>query len=49
MVANVAVSMLSKRWMSLEDGCVGHKLIKASTLAIGLQKISLAPLCHIGC
>ena len=45
MVANsIRVSMLFEGWISLVDGCVGHRLIRASTVATGLQEMATSPL-----
>ena len=44
MAASTTASILSKRWTSLEDGCVGHRLIRASTATTGLRETALAPL-----
>ena len=46
-VAWMMASMLSERWMSLEDGCVRHRLIRASTVATRLWEMASAPSCHL--
>ena len=45
--ACTAASILSERWTSLEDRCVGHSLTRASTMATALQETALAPLCRL--
>ena len=44
---SIAASIFSDRWISLKEGCVGHRLRRASTVATGLQDIASAPLCHL--
>ena len=45
--ACTAEPILSERWTSLEDGCVGHRLTRASTMATGLWETASAPLCRL--
>ena len=44
MVANFIVASM---WISLQDGYVEHRLIRAFTVATGLQEMALGPLCHL--
>ena len=43
--ACTAASIFSEWWTSLEDKCVGHRLIRVSTAATGLWETVSAPLC----
>ena len=45
--ACTAESILSERWTSLENECVGHMLTRASTAATGLRETASAPLCRL--
>ena len=48
MVTNsIAASIFSDRWICLKEGCVGHRLRRASIVAIGLQDIASTPLCYL--
>ena len=44
---SIAASIFSNRWISLKEGCMGHRLRRASTVATGLWDIVLALLCHL--
>ena len=47
MVANsIAASIFSDRWISLKEGCVGHRLRRASKAATRFRDIASAPLCY---